>query len=133
MLLFIHSSRFRSMSLPIESSFMQCGDEFTLSGPDGAIAPIPGMWQTLTSYIKMNTAGKHHFLIRGMFTPNGSYQPLCVALHLWAMLEVRVPSLVVRGGQRAVLLLLLESDVVEVQAPLTRILHTRRMVYSGRG
>ena len=39
------------------NKFLICGDEYTLATADGAVQPVAGEWHTLTSYIKMNTAG----------------------------------------------------------------------------
>lgn len=39
------------------NKFLRCGDEFTMATPEGAVEPEAGRWYTLTSYIKMNTAG----------------------------------------------------------------------------
>lgn len=36
---------------------LRCGDEFTMATPEGAVEPEAGRWYTLTSYIRMNTAG----------------------------------------------------------------------------
>ena len=43
------------------NKFLQCGDEYTLTTADGVVQPVPGQWHTLTSYIKMNTAGANLF------------------------------------------------------------------------
>jgi hypothetical protein len=50
---------------------VRCGDEYTLATAKGPVVPQAGKWYTLTSYVKMNTAGA---------CPQGDSASSCVVL-----------------------------------------------------